>query len=410
MKREEQHLNQFSSTLSPKTRAAFDEFKRVILQLQPHVDQDVCALATKQNMKGIRSASILFLLINIYYLITDLSRGFYQEPYAYLNLIAILLMLIPSAVMLILTITVKNHGRKRIRIANLIYYICVVTAVFLFTVSYTIRADLFYEGQSDFVGVTTSTCYVFFLMCAPLPKRLDTAILLSYSAVLFLMPVIIPTIVPGYDPVRLFTMFLFIVFGYFYLRNLLLQSSERELRTRKKNDSLLELAYFDFLTATFSKRALDRYWKHISESKTPPKKVGVILFDIDNFKSYNDNYSHMMGDKILSRVLRHLNDTLTEHNKYLFRYGGEEFVMLLIDPTEDELRDYGLRIKNEVYGLALPRSDIPFTDRVTVSVGCSIIDPSEQNAIDFISDADSQLIIAKASDKNCVAMNGKIYV
>lgn len=408
MKREEQSL--ISSSLSPKTRTAFNEFKQVILGIRPSVDNDVYSLATKQNMRGIRAASVLFLVINIYYLIADISNGFYANRYALLNLFAVLLMILPSAVMLVLTFTVKNHGTRRIRIANLIFYLCIVGAVFLFTVSYTIRADLFYEGQNNFVGITTSTCYIFFLMCAPLPRWSDTITLFALSLTLFLTPAIVPSLVPGYNSVILLTICLFIIFGYLYLRQLLLKSAEREMRARTKNDSLLELAYTDFLTSAFSKRALDRYWKYLSETELPPKRVGVILFDIDNFKSYNDNYSHMMGDKILSRILRHLSESMTEHNKYFFRYGGEEFVMILIDPTEDQLIAYGLAIKNAVYELALPRSDIPFSDRVTVSVGCAIIDPSQQNRVDFISEADAQLIIAKNSDKNCVAMKGRIHV
>lgn len=408
MKKEEMKIQQFSTPLSKKTRAAFKEFKEKVLGVHSHVDQTLNAIATKQNMKMIRPATILFILTNVYFLLKDILSNFYAEPYAKLNLAAVLLMIIPSCIMLAMTFLTKNHGTKRLRYANLAFYMCIAIAVFLFTVSNTLRANAYYEGANKFVGIAVSTCYIFFLMCAPLPRMSDSLWLLGSSAVLFAFPLSLPRHIPGYSFQQLVVMFIFFVFGYFYLRGFLLKNAKDEIRIRNKNEYLLELAYFDFLTAVFNKRALDAYWKYLTEKTNKPYRIGIILFDIDNFKSYNDNYSHTMGDHILHQVLSHLNEELSDKNKYFFRYGGEEFVMLLIDPKEGETEAYGVKIRDAVYDLGVMRGDLSTHDRVTVSVGCAVINPSSMVENDFIIKSDTQLRLAKASSKNCVAFENRI--
>ena len=78
-----------------------------------------------------------------------------------------------------------------------------------------------------------------------------------------------------------------------------------------------------------------------------PAEVSVIIYDIDNFKSYNDHYSHIKGDAVLKRVAESVVKVLERHDSYLFRFGGEEFVVVLpyVDmdgamATAERLRKY----------------------------------------------------------------------
>ncbi len=63
-----------------------------------------------------------------------------------------------------------------------------------------------------------------------------------------------------------------------------------------------------------------------------------LFFDVDDFKSYNDNYSHMKGDEALRRVAGSVVGVLAAADRYLFRFGGEEFVAILPGIGEEEAR------------------------------------------------------------------------
>ena len=96
-----------------------------------------------------------------------------------------------------------------------------------------------------------------------------------------------------------------------------------------------------------------------------PEKVRVIIYDIDNFKSYNDNYSHMKGDEALRLVAESVVDVLKKSDRYLFRFGGEEFIAVLPDTDEDEAQRVASELLGAVRNAAIPRDDLPGKSIVT---------------------------------------------
>lgn len=106
----------------------------------------------------------------------------------------------------------------------------------------------------------------------------------------------------------------------------------------EKNQELWVLAHHDTLTGMLNRRAFDNEWN--STKKLLRRRrvgVGLILFDVNQFKAINDSYGHQVGDEVLRAISSCIQKTLREPEK-LYRIGGDEFAAIIIGSTsEDEL-------------------------------------------------------------------------
>jgi diguanylate cyclase (GGDEF)-like protein len=130
--------------------------------------------------------------------------------------------------------------------------------------------------------------------------------------------------------------------------------------------------------------------------------LSVVLFDIDHFKSVNDNYGHPAGDRVLAAVARSLGKRLRPSD-VLARYGGEEFVLLLPATDSDGAAVVAERLRQQVAQLC---HDIggSSTLRVTLSAGYATLDPGSAATADMLlASADAALYVAKRSGRNRVA-------
>ena len=140
-----------------------------------------------------------------------------------------------------------------------------------------------------------------------------------------------------------------------------------------------------------------------------PEKVSAIIFDIDNFKSYNDHYSHMKGDEALKFVAQSIVNVLERSDRYLFRFGGEEFVTILPGVGADEAREIACEFLGAVRSAAIPREDTPGQSIVTASFGIACGTSEDLKDLSLIKEADRQLYISKNGGKDCIAENGEIF-
>lgn len=126
-------------------------------------------------------------------------------------------------------------------------------------------------------------------------------------------------------------------------------------------------------------------------------QLGLIMLDIDNFKSVNDTYGHQQGDLVLKQVARVLSETSREADTAA-RYGGEELALIL--PHTDLEGSYVIaeRLRTEVAALRVPRLDGQGALRITASLGVAA--SSEGGKDDLIADADGALYTAKRDGKN----------
>lgn len=122
--------------------------------------------------------------------------------------------------------------------------------------------------------------------------------------------------------------------------------------------------------------------------------LGVI--DIDHFKLINDTYGHLYGDEVIILVARLMTSGVIRDDDLVYRYGGEEFVVLLKAPSEEDAQRTFDRIRQMV-----AEHHFPQLKQVTISIGFVEVN-AQQSPSDVIGEADEALYIAKQSGRNQV--------
>ncbi|AXX92013.1 hypothetical protein CPU12_00240 [Malaciobacter molluscorum LMG 25693] len=165
---------------------------------------------------------------------------------------------------------------------------------------------------------------------------------------------------------------------------------------------LQESAFQDALTGLYNRKFLEEHTKKlVPQVKRENINIGVLLLDMDHFKAVNDEYGHDIGDKVLKELANILNETVRESD-LIVRYGGEEFVVLLIGVNSesdaifvaDKIRRRVRENEIDVYaGNKL---------RKTVSIGLSMFPQDSNNLDSVIKNADIALYEAKNNGRDKV--------
>jgi diguanylate cyclase (GGDEF)-like protein/PAS domain S-box-containing protein len=162
------------------------------------------------------------------------------------------------------------------------------------------------------------------------------------------------------------------------------------------NSRLARLATTDGLTGLSNRRTFDGF---LHREYAARDTISVLLFDIDNFKGYNDSYGHQAGDECLKAVAKVIADATANTSGMSARYGGEEFTIVLPDfPEADALR-VAEAVRLSVRALGIP-SSASSRGYVTVSVGVSTKTESIFDEAMLVGDADLALYEAKRQGRN----------
>jgi diguanylate cyclase (GGDEF)-like protein len=178
----------------------------------------------------------------------------------------------------------------------------------------------------------------------------------------------------------------------------------RERQLRKHRNYILEklqkLAITDGLTKLHNSRHF--YYAielEIDRSKRYNHPLGLLLLDIDNFKQYNDSYGHLEGDKVLATMGRTIKSLLRTMDS-AYRYGGEEFTIILPETNIAKAETVGQRIRAAIKSAQFfPEPGKPVS--VTISVGVTQYSPQE-TVSSFVQRADKAMYISKQHGKNLV--------
>lgn len=126
----------------------------------------------------------------------------------------------------------------------------------------------------------------------------------------------------------------------------------------------------------------------------------VLLLDIDHFKAYNDHYGHMMGDRALIRVSAAIRNAVRSRD-IVARFGGEEFMVLLTNSSEETARQTAERIRQRVYDLKIPHMfNESVATNVTISIGLTPL--INDNIEQALARADGALYEAKNKGRNII--------
>ena len=175
-------------------------------------------------------------------------------------------------------------------------------------------------------------------------------------------------------------------------------SSERTRMMQK----LQKLAITDGLTKLYNSRSfysqleleVDRYNRY----KHP---LSLLLLDIDNFKEFNDNFGHLEGDKVLVRFSQIIKSCLRT-NDSAYRYGGEEFTVILPETNGEEAKTVAQRIRASLESekfRPIPNKNA----KITISIGVTQYFPKEELSA-FIRRADKAMYLSKKNGRNRVSV------
>ncbi|WP_300127389.1 diguanylate cyclase [Immundisolibacter sp.] len=166
------------------------------------------------------------------------------------------------------------------------------------------------------------------------------------------------------------------------------------------------LARFDPLTGLANRRHFDETlageWQRALRLRG---EVALIIFDVDEFKIYNDHFGHPGGDACLRRLAAVTRQLVHRHGDLVARLGGEEFAVLLPLTPLAGARAVADTLRQAIENLRLPHAPAAQRPVVTVSVGVACLRPgSGLTPDDLIRAADAALYEAKHAGRNCVVM------
>lgn len=238
-------------------------------------------------------------------------------------------------------------------------------------------ATLYVQGSQQLFWGYPALVVAFYLL------RAKEAVIATGATLLLTMPILYAQADPLAAATVTITMVLTAVFAYAFAA-----------LTRNQRRQLINLATRDPLTAAGNRRALSNKMSEVIASwERHSLPASLIILDLDNFKSINDEFGHGVGDQILVKLAEiiRLRIRLTDS---LYRIGGEEFVVLVENQNIDRAARLAeqLRTLVEAYELAPDRA-------ITISLGVSELQPGESST-EWLRRADDALYDAKRSGRN----------
>jgi len=170
---------------------------------------------------------------------------------------------------------------------------------------------------------------------------------------------------------------------------------EKEEIADKALESLRYISIRDGLTKIYNKKYITDYLEEeVKRCRRYNNKLSVILYDLDFFKSVNDNYGHQVGDLVLLRSVEIINNNLRDTD-VLGRYGGEEFLVVL--PETDMISAYEIadRLRE-----SLSRAKWEFDDKRIITISGGVVENLGESSSKMIERADQLLYVAKNKGRN----------
>lgn len=182
---------------------------------------------------------------------------------------------------------------------------------------------------------------------------------------------------------------------------------ERSLRYALKLGATLEelrrLATHDALTGLLNRRVFAQTLEEETErAHRFGRGFGLIIGDIDHFKTVNDTYGHPAGDDVLREVARRLQSGVRSVDR-VTRYGGEEFAIIVPEATHPLTREVAQRLAERVRTAPIQAGGQALT--ITLSIGAAVYPTDGVTAADVVQAADRALYAAKAAGRDCVKMS-----
>ncbi|BED88501.1 GGDEF domain-containing protein [Pseudoalteromonas sp. MM1] len=164
-----------------------------------------------------------------------------------------------------------------------------------------------------------------------------------------------------------------------------------------------EAADTDPLTGFFNRRKFDddiqQFCQTYSEQADDSVLAVLIMFDIDHFKRFNDDFGHQKGDEVLKLVAKKVSQNISD-NLNVYRYGGEEFCITGYFDSINDIMVFADKIRLDIASLTIRKKDDANSKRaISASFGLAILRPFTKGSV-LIERADRALYIAKTHGRN----------
>lgn len=175
----------------------------------------------------------------------------------------------------------------------------------------------------------------------------------------------------------------------------LLAKLKRIVRERELKAELLYLSIHDGLTGLFNRRYLyQKLLEEVERAKRQRRHLALIILDVDRFKDYNDSHGHLDGDQVLVTLGSIINSSIRQNVDTAYRYGGDEFAVLLIETNLEQACKVAERIRSSFESREI--------DNCTLSLGVACLDVEKDGMEDLIRKADEAMYRAKRGGGNRV--------
>lgn len=182
-----------------------------------------------------------------------------------------------------------------------------------------------------------------------------------------------------------------------HLVHIVNQALEKYLTLKEKEkleEEVRRLSITDDLTGLYNHRhffkTLEAEMVRMKRQKT---SLSLLMFDLDNFKNFNDRYGHLEGDKVLKKIGEIIRNSIRSNVDSGYRYGGDEFAALLIGASSDQAITIAERIRSSIEQAGF--------EKITVSIGLAEYKEGLELE-EFVKSADDAMYIAKNSGGNRV--------
>jgi diguanylate cyclase (GGDEF)-like protein len=175
------------------------------------------------------------------------------------------------------------------------------------------------------------------------------------------------------------------------------EAGRKNRELQEANETIEKLARIDPLTGLANRRTLDEaFHREIARAARLSERLSMLIADLDHFKSFNDEFGHVVGDQVLARAAEVFGGQLRPYD-LAARYGGEEFVLLLPGTSTADAIVIAERIRKGVGELVMAECPRPITVSLGVATWLKGETPQE-----FLARADAGLYIAKSTGRNRV--------
>lgn len=176
-----------------------------------------------------------------------------------------------------------------------------------------------------------------------------------------------------------------------FLERLRFRQAQQRMELAMGRDTLTE--------AVSRKYGTDQLTKAFAKFQASGVNTAIMMLDVDNFKNVNDAYGHEVGDRVLKDIVRAIYQTIdTSHQ--LIRWGGDEFVGILLGVEKGDVVQYGRRICEAVSSLQVPVGDEEEIISLTLSIGFSYFKETDSSYLEVLRRADEAMYKSKFEGKN----------